>query len=81
MQFLHGQSTAMAYSSTTIESIGYARNIEKVIIGAYRWLSDHYQPGDEIFLFGIRLSNLAIYVLIFLGSLQASLVEHTKFEH
>ncbi|KAF8597598.1 hypothetical protein BDV93DRAFT_452546 [Ceratobasidium sp. AG-I] len=29
-----------------------ARNIEKVIIGAYRWLSDHYRPGDEIFLFG-----------------------------
>ncbi|KAF8748687.1 alternative mRNA splicing, via spliceosome [Rhizoctonia solani] len=28
------------------------RNFDQVIIGAYRWLSDHYQPGDQIFLFG-----------------------------
>lgn len=30
------------------------RNLERVIIGAYRWLSDHYEEGDEIFLFGTR---------------------------
>ncbi|KAF8749065.1 alternative mRNA splicing, via spliceosome [Rhizoctonia solani] len=29
-----------------------AWNFDQVIIGAYRWLSDHYQPGDQIFLFG-----------------------------
>lgn len=29
-----------------------SRNLEKVIIGAYRWLSDTYRPGDQIFLFG-----------------------------
>ncbi|KAG8692503.1 hypothetical protein FRC08_009727, partial [Ceratobasidium sp. 394] len=27
-------------------------NLDRVIIGAYRWLSDHYRPGDQIFLFG-----------------------------
>ncbi|QRW25595.1 hypothetical protein RhiXN_07544 [Rhizoctonia solani] len=29
-----------------------AWNFDQVIIGAYRWLADHYQPGDQIFLFG-----------------------------
>ncbi|KAF8594957.1 hypothetical protein BDV93DRAFT_576847 [Ceratobasidium sp. AG-I] len=29
-----------------------AWNLEKVIMGAYRWLSDTYQPGDDVFLFG-----------------------------
>lgn len=28
------------------------RNLDRVIIGAYRWLSDNYRPGDQIFLFG-----------------------------
>ncbi|CAE6500543.1 unnamed protein product [Rhizoctonia solani] len=32
--------------------LAIAWNLEKVIIGAYRWLSDTYQPGDRIFLFG-----------------------------
>lgn len=32
-----------------------------MIIGAYRWLSDHYQPGDEIFLFGTMLNIKALY--------------------
>ncbi|KZP18249.1 hypothetical protein FIBSPDRAFT_696748, partial [Athelia psychrophila] len=26
------------------------RNFEKVLLGAYRWLSEHYKPGDHIFL-------------------------------
>ncbi|KZP04114.1 hypothetical protein FIBSPDRAFT_1011984 [Athelia psychrophila] len=29
-----------------------AWNLEKVIIGAYRWLSNQYREGDKIFLFG-----------------------------
>ncbi|KAG9122482.1 hypothetical protein FRC07_001110 [Ceratobasidium sp. 392] len=32
--------------------LAIAWNLEKVIIGAYRWLSDNYRPGDQIFLFG-----------------------------
>lgn len=30
----------------------YDRNFDKVIVGAYRWLSQNYQPGDRIYLFG-----------------------------
>ncbi|RDB25592.1 hypothetical protein Hypma_006109 [Hypsizygus marmoreus] len=29
-----------------------AWNFEKVVKGAYRWLSDHYKTGDRIYLFG-----------------------------
>ena len=28
------------------------RNVEETVLGAYRWLSDNYEPGDCIFLFG-----------------------------
>ncbi|QRV96021.1 hypothetical protein RhiJN_24039 [Ceratobasidium sp. AG-Ba] len=31
--------------------LAIAWNLERVIIGAYRWLSDNYRPGDQIFLF------------------------------
>ncbi|KDQ54511.1 hypothetical protein JAAARDRAFT_135184, partial [Jaapia argillacea MUCL 33604] len=32
--------------------LAIAWNFEKVLLGAYRWLSDNYDPGDKIFLFG-----------------------------
>ncbi|QRV78733.1 hypothetical protein RhiJN_06748 [Ceratobasidium sp. AG-Ba] len=32
--------------------LAIAWNFEKVVLGAYRWLADTYQPGDQIFLFG-----------------------------
>ncbi|QRW07662.1 hypothetical protein RhiLY_06661 [Ceratobasidium sp. AG-Ba] len=32
--------------------LAIAWNFEKVVLGAYRWLSDNYRPGDRIFLFG-----------------------------
>ncbi|QRV93513.1 hypothetical protein RhiJN_21531 [Ceratobasidium sp. AG-Ba] len=32
--------------------LAIAWNFEKVVVGAYRWLSDNYRPGDQIFLFG-----------------------------
>ncbi|KZP18239.1 hypothetical protein FIBSPDRAFT_696778, partial [Athelia psychrophila] len=32
--------------------LAIAWNFEKVLLGAYRWLSEHYKPGDRIFLFG-----------------------------
>jgi len=28
------------------------RDFERTVFGAYRWLSDNYEPGDCIFLFG-----------------------------
>ena len=28
------------------------RNFERTVLGAYRWLSDNYERGDCIFLFG-----------------------------
>jgi len=28
------------------------RDFERTVLGAYRWLSDNYEPGDCIFLFG-----------------------------
>ncbi|CAE6424237.1 unnamed protein product [Rhizoctonia solani] len=32
--------------------LAIAWNLKKVILGAYRWLSDTYRTGDQIFLFG-----------------------------
>jgi uncharacterized protein (DUF2235 family) len=32
--------------------IAHCRNFEKIIIEAYRWLSDIYEDGDCIYLFG-----------------------------
>ncbi|KAG8769354.1 hypothetical protein FRC12_005007 [Ceratobasidium sp. 428] len=29
-----------------------AWNFDKVVLGAYRWLADTYEPGDQVFLFG-----------------------------
>ncbi|EDR04472.1 uncharacterized protein LACBIDRAFT_304572 [Laccaria bicolor S238N-H82] len=32
--------------------LAIAWNFERTVLGAYRWLSDNYEPGDCIFLFG-----------------------------
>ncbi|THH17761.1 hypothetical protein EW146_g3118 [Bondarzewia mesenterica] len=32
--------------------LAIAWNFEKIVMSAYRWLSDNYQDGDRIFLFG-----------------------------
>jgi uncharacterized protein (DUF2235 family) len=46
----------VAYSSSVscshFTSFGL-RNFEATILAAYRWLSDNYEPGDCIFLFGV----------------------------
>lgn len=28
------------------------RSLDRTVQGAYRWLADHHQPGDKIYLFG-----------------------------
>ncbi|KZP22016.1 hypothetical protein FIBSPDRAFT_688136, partial [Athelia psychrophila] len=40
-----------------------AWNVEKVIIGAYQWLSNHYQKGDKIFLFGFSRGAFQVRAL------------------
>ncbi|KZP29576.1 hypothetical protein FIBSPDRAFT_816048 [Athelia psychrophila] len=40
-----------------------ARNFEKVILAAYRWLSERYKPGDRIFLFGFSRGAYQMRVL------------------
>ncbi len=31
---------------------GFIRSFERLVEEAYRWIADHYQPGDRLFLFG-----------------------------
>ncbi|MBN0329063.1 DUF2235 domain-containing protein, partial [Pseudomonas aeruginosa] len=38
---------------------GLKRNVE----GAYRFLAEHYRPGDQIFLFGFSSGAYAVRVL------------------
>ncbi|PPQ70201.1 hypothetical protein CVT25_011552 [Psilocybe cyanescens] len=40
-----------------------AWNFERTILGAYRWLSDNYEPGDCIFLFGFSRGAFQVRVL------------------
>ncbi|KAF8598656.1 hypothetical protein BDV93DRAFT_403864, partial [Ceratobasidium sp. AG-I] len=44
--------TYMKQVLDNIVDLAIAWNLENVIIGAYRWLADTYQPGDQIYLFG-----------------------------
>ncbi|KZP18216.1 hypothetical protein FIBSPDRAFT_829474 [Athelia psychrophila] len=43
--------------------LAIAWNFEKVLLGAYRWLSEHYQPGDRIFLFGFSRGAFQVRAL------------------
>ncbi|KAJ7627789.1 hypothetical protein DFH06DRAFT_1272916 [Mycena polygramma] len=43
--------------------LAIAWNFEKVVIAGYRWLSNHYQPGDKIFLFGFSRGAYQIRTL------------------
>lgn len=35
-----------------VYSIEVDRNLKKITLSAYQWLSENYQHGDRIFLFG-----------------------------
>ncbi|KAJ7484542.1 hypothetical protein FB451DRAFT_1232827 [Mycena latifolia] len=39
------------------------RNFERGVLAGYRWLSNHYQPGDRIFLFGFSRGAYQIRTL------------------
>ncbi|QRV93518.1 hypothetical protein RhiJN_21536 [Ceratobasidium sp. AG-Ba] len=49
--------------------LAIAWNFEKVVVGAYRWLSDNYRPGDKIFLFGFSRGAYQVRTL-------AAMIEH-----
>ncbi|KZP32685.1 hypothetical protein FIBSPDRAFT_722414 [Athelia psychrophila] len=46
-----------------IVDLAIAWNFEKVLLGAYRWLSEHYKPGDRIFLFGFSRGAFQVRAL------------------
>ncbi|KAF9028035.1 WD40 repeat-like protein [Hymenopellis radicata] len=46
---------SLSYLRRTVShkiDMAIAWNFERIVCGAYRWLSDNYEPGDCIFLFG-----------------------------
>ncbi|EDR04371.1 uncharacterized protein LACBIDRAFT_304576 [Laccaria bicolor S238N-H82] len=43
--------------------LAVARHFKRTILGAYRWLSDNYEPGDCIFLFGFSRGAFQVRVL------------------
>ena len=36
------------------------RNFERIVHAAYEWLSENYQPGDRIYLFGAQYLFTAV---------------------
>ena len=48
---LLGISVLVCIASHSSDHFAF-RNFEKAILAGYRWLSDHYLPGDKIFMFG-----------------------------
>ncbi len=41
-----------------------SRNFERIVLSAYHWLVENYQPGDCIYLFGSYRMELIDQVLI-----------------
>ena len=35
----------------------YLRNFKKIVLAAYQWLSENYEDGDRIFLFGAECTS------------------------
>ena len=56
---------------------GSFRNFERTILAAYRWLSDNYQSGDCIYLFG-AFEKYLISTCSTLRDVQGSLVAHIR---
>ncbi|KZP29544.1 hypothetical protein FIBSPDRAFT_727476 [Athelia psychrophila] len=63
--------------------LAIAWNFEKVIMAAYRWLSERYKPGDRIFLFGFSRGAYQMRVLAAMiekvGLIQEGNVEQIPF--
>ncbi|KAJ8502357.1 hypothetical protein ONZ45_g11843 [Pleurotus djamor] len=50
-----------------------AWNFERIVYAAYKWLSENYEPGDRIFLFGF--SRGAYQVRVIAGMIERSLAD------
>ena len=48
----HGALSGHFISLAFLLPFSSFRNFERTVLGAYRWLSDNYERGDCIFLFG-----------------------------
>ncbi|KAG2365516.1 hypothetical protein BDR07DRAFT_1449792 [Suillus spraguei] len=48
---------------SSVFDLAFAFNISQTIMGAYRWLSDKYRPGDKIFMFGFSRGAYQVRVL------------------
>jgi len=56
------------------------RHFETIVLNAYRWLADNYEPGDRIFLFGEpypHSNGMFDFIIIILS--QVSHEAHIKF--
>ena len=68
----------------TVVHYGFSRNacssFDSRVLHAYRWVSDHYEPGDWLFVIGTPLLSL-LFLWALMVSSQASRVVHTKQRH
>ncbi|KAE9395765.1 YVTN repeat-like/Quino protein amine dehydrogenase [Gymnopus androsaceus JB14] len=46
-----------------VKELAFGTKFEKILLDAYRWLSEMYQPGDRIFLFGFSRGAYQVRVL------------------
>ncbi|KAF8206684.1 hypothetical protein K438DRAFT_446844 [Mycena galopus ATCC 62051] len=65
--------------------LAFAWRFERIVQGAYRWLSDHYKPGDKIYLFGFSRGAHQVRVLAGMikkvGLMYAGNVEQIPFAY
>ncbi|KAF9025073.1 WD40 repeat-like protein [Hymenopellis radicata] len=57
---------SLSYLRRTIShkiDMAIAWNFERIVCGAYRWLSDNYEPGDCIYLFGFSRGAYQVRVI------------------
>ncbi|KZP08136.1 hypothetical protein FIBSPDRAFT_840570, partial [Athelia psychrophila] len=77
-----GTNTEQTSFNSAID-LAIAWNFKKVILAAYRWLSERYKPGDRIFLFGFSRGAYQMRILAAMiakvGLIQEGNVEQIPF--
>ncbi|GBE87201.1 hypothetical protein SCP_1004480 [Sparassis crispa] len=48
---------------SSLLDMAFALNFDKIILAAYRWLSENYRPGDQLFFFGFSRGAYQVRVL------------------
>ena len=74
---LHGALSGHFIYLAFLLPLSSFRNFKRTVLGAYRWLSDNYERGDCIFLFG-ALGQCVPCMSVNAGDLQGFLVAHSK---